>query len=127
MTATLRDANGNVPIIRRGESVTWTFHVIDYDQTPPGDKNLAGSTENTLIISADRSQTAIDLTLTLGSGVSNDGVDGNITVVLTKEQTKSLPTGRRWIELWVTDAFGAREAVGEGHTLIYDTVLEEAV
>jgi hypothetical protein len=119
MTTTLQDIDGNLMTIRRGTSPTFVFNVVEHGTTNP--KNLVGATEISLTIAARRQARARDLVLSLGTGITNGGANGVVTVVMTKQQTEALPTGNRWSELWITDLNGRRDLVGEGVCVVLDT------
>jgi hypothetical protein len=122
VTTTLIDADGNPPTIRRGTSPTFVFPIEDLTVSPTQPKNLTGASEVAFCIARYAGAQSLDLSLTLGTGTSHDGVGGNVTVVMTKEQTETLPYGHRWCELWITDNAGRRDIVGEGECVIMDNL-----
>ena len=129
MTTTLLDADRVPPTIRRSASATFVFPVTDVSVSPTVAKNLTGATEVSFVIGHDRNSPSPDLVLTLDDvpeTVSHDSAGGNITVQIAKAVTETLPVGTRWCELWITDAAGRRELVGEGACAIHDTLLPVA-
>lgn len=121
MTSALIDSRGQPMQIRRGTSPTFTFNITEAGTTNP--KNLTAASEITMAISARREARGYNLVLTLGNGVSHDGEGGHVTVVLTKEQTEALPTGSKWVELWITDNQGRRDLPGAGQCLVLDSLI----
>lgn len=121
MTTRLVDADGKKLEIRRGTSPTLVFTVTD--KNTGSAKNLAGATEVTFVIGSSSAATARDLIMTLADGVTHTGVLGVVSVPLTDEQTEALTVGRRWCELWIKDANGVRDLVGEGDCLVRNTLI----
>jgi hypothetical protein len=124
MTSPLYDTSGQALTLYRGTSLPYVINVLDADTNGP--KNLEGATECSVVISARPQASTRDLVLTLGNGVSHNGVGGTITFIPSKEQTEALPLGKRMAEVWVTDLEGRRD-VFTGPCYVIDTADKPAL